>query len=742
MINSFLDFQRHPNTKKIISMPGFIWFFAIVIPMCISCHSVPPCPTVAPYLPVKHKSVTALRLDPDIARIFSNDATQKPIGNFKWSPNSQTIAFVQPHSDTSTDTRLWVAEIGQQRLRPLFVGKSSSINDFLWLEASTLILQLKDSVIKLNIEGKRTELFQTAEPISNLSASTDGMYLAYTQLNNLFVFHLPSGTHTQLTYNEDSKVCSGCVSWLYEEEFGTAKGLQWSPKGHQLWFRNVDERQVSTRTIALSSSGEYDTISYSKAGQLNPLVKIGIVDMDAATPNVQWTSLPPGPEESYLPDVMWHPVENRLFLTRMDRLQTQFELLQCNQRNCEVVFYQNDPRWINYPGLPLFSNDGTQYALRLELTNFSHVHLFDSRTHAHMALTSGDYVVEQIHAITDSQVYFTANIETPLGNGIYKVAIKDGLVTPINSKAGHHLSHFSPDRTMYLDTFSTVDTSPKVQLFNDRGKALFPVTVGNESDYRLLPSVMNELTSFENSSGDTLYVHITRPKVVAPQKKYPALIYVYGGPRYQAVLNRYNTTFTAWRNLMADRGFIIFTVDNRGSSGRGREFEMSAHRNLIATALADQIEGVKWLSSKPYVDSKRIGIMGWSFGGTMTLAALLQTKNVFQLGIAIAPVTNWKNYDSAYTERYMQRPADNASNYKQTDLTQLADNLLAKLLLIHGTGDRNVLLEHSQSLFDKLVQAGKPVSTLFYPGANHSIDNKKTRAYMFTKITRFIEDNL
>lgn len=717
-----------------------IWIIIVVMAL-ISCgKQVPQCPTVAPFQSLLHSK--ANRLDPDVVRIFSNHSTQKPLNNMKWSPDGNTVAFLESQTGEAEGTRLWVVDVEKLRKRPLFLGDDLSITDFMWADADTLLFQSGNKIFTATLDGETTDMLNSETAVDGLSISPDKKYLAYTQKSNLFLYSVASGKESQLTHNDEAFVCSGCVSWLYDEEFETEKGIGWSPDSKKIWFRQVDQRHVPKRTVDLSEPGATETIAYSKAGESNPIVSLGVVSVEDKDFPIKWANVS-GDDTAYLPDAMWHPGNSKLLVTRLDRLQTRFELLQCDESLiCETVFTHTDPRWINYPGLPVFSQDGSAYALQLGLEEFPQVVLFDGDTHGHKALTHGPINVTKINGVTTNAVIFTANQKDPVSNGIYEVAVSDGVITPVNITPGHHLGQYSPDLKMFIDTYSNVNASPSVHICDMNGKPVMRIDGSENEDYRPPDEVINEFTSFESERGDVLYVHITRPKITDKNKRYPVMVYVYGGPRYQAVMNRYNTTFTAWRNLMAKRGFILFTLDNRGAAGRGREFEMAVHRNLTAAALEDQLSGIQWLKKQSYVAKDRIGIMGWSFGGTMTLNALLRTEDIFKLGVALAPVTDWRRYDSAYTERYMQRPEDNTENYDATDLTRLPAALTERLLMVHGTGDRNVLPEHTQAMWSQFVLAGKQVEMLLYPGENHSIQNQKKRAHLFSEITRFIEQYL
>ncbi|MBN2528509.1 MAG: S9 family peptidase [Deltaproteobacteria bacterium] len=720
----------------------------IILLGVVACRAPVQCPTITPWQRGTDIAMKSVTLDPDIARIFNNRSTRKPPSVIRWSRDGNTIALLETSMESNDTQRLWLVDVARRRKRPLFLGDGVKPLDFTWMDATTLVVQSEQKIIKATIEGKISDIMPNEATISHIRPSPDGQWLAYTKKNNLFVFSLAQKQSTQLTHvGDDDAVCAGCVSWLYKEEFRTHHGFQWSADSRRIWFRRVNQQLVAKTAVALSDAGKTEWIPYSHAGSNNPHVTIDVVTLGPDTPTT--VTLPiVGNDDVYLPEAMWRPGKPTIMVTRMDRLQTGFELLECTtseEPQCETVFTQSDPRWVNYPGLPIFTPEGNHYVMRLELDNFAHIHLFDGTSHQHRALTKGAFPVETIRSVGNDSVVFTALKTDPLNTGVYRVSLADGIIMPVVESPGTHAPNYAPPKSthasLFVNTFSRADLSPAVYLCDAQGTPLMRIDDEGTGDYHAPDDIVNEFAVIENDSDGVFYIQITRPNVTG-DGKYPALVYVYGGPGFQAVSNRYNTTFTAWRNLMARRGFVIFTIDNRGSSGRGREFETAIHRNLTEVPLADQLMGVQWLKKQSYVDEKRLGIMGWSFGGTLTLSALLHTENLFRLGIAIAPVTDWRRYDTVYTERYMQRPLDNPENYNATDLTRQTAQLTERLLLVHGTGDRNVLWENSAAFINESVANGRSVQLQVYPGSGHSIDSNMERAHLFSEITRFIQKYL
>jgi dipeptidyl-peptidase-4 len=332
-------------------------------------------------------------------------------------------------------------------------------------------------------------------------------------------------------------------------------------------------------------------------------------------------------------------------------------------------------------------------------------------------------------------------MEKPTAYGIYTVSLDTGETERVSTETGTHRVIFSPDAAHYFDTHSALDRPLRTEVYEASGRRLSTLDAQDLAEYKR-PAVTSDIFPIKTDKGETLWAMLTRPQVLEQGKRYPVLVYVYGGPDAQVVQDSFSTWNQPWRELMAGRGILVFSVDGRGSGGRGHEFECAVHRRLGEAELEDQLQGVSYLNAQPYVDPRRIGVFGWSYGGYMALNALLRTDGVFKAGVSVAPVTDWHEYDTAYTERYMQRPADNPEGYTETSLLGAASGLTEKLLLVHGLADDNVHFTNSALMVNALVDAGKRFEVMFYPGKSHGINGPKTRADLYDRITRFLQENL
>jgi dipeptidyl-peptidase-4 len=420
-------------------------------------------------------------------------------------------------------------------------------------------------------------------------------------------------------------------------------------------------------------------------------------------------------------------------------------LLICDAKTkqCQAIVEERDPRWVNLPQRPTFIQNGYGFLWLSERDGFSHIYRFGIEGSLEDQITKGNWTVTSIDAVDEEQgkVFFTANATYPFSYEMYASSRDQEELLKISQQPGSHDTLFSPDGNHFVDTHSSLSVPSQTTIHQKSGAIISILSKSRLIEYKQ-PHVMNDIFPIETKNGQTLFALLTRPVAIDQQRRYPVLIYVYGGPGKQVVKNEFNATFQPWRNLMAERGILVFSVDGRGSSGRGRDFEMAIHRQLGKVELEDQLAGLEYLKSLPFVDQNRIGIFGWSYGGTMALNAVMRTKNIFKLGIAVAPVTDWRQYDSAYTERYMQRPIDNNQGYNNASVLSVVNGLNAPLLFIHGFADDNVHVVHSRLLLNALIRAGKYFEVMFYPGKDHRISGAKTRTDLFTRITRFIETHL
>ena len=730
-------------------MKTVIPIFFLAFSLClVSCGSAPSGPTISPSAKLTSAGEFQTDIDPEIARIYGDPpVTGKVPSGLTWSRNSENLAYLRVRKDLDGNkvTSLWIMDMNNLQERPLTSKSDFSVDGFAWLGDDRLVLESEGDLYVIDLDGKRTRLTETDEAEEGVQASPDGTRLAYVRNNNLYVMTVKTAAERRITSDGSDDRYYGGVTWVYGEELGTEAGFGWSPDGNKLWIYAVDETEVTKRTVVVDADGNTRSQAYPRAGEQNPVVRVGAADIEGSGDvTVKW--LDTGVEtDIYLPQVTWHPDGDRLIVARLDRLQTVLELLMCDTRTgaCKGFVEERDPRWVNLLGEPIFIRDGDQLLWLSERNGFAHIYKLSLDGLVEKQLTDGEWVVTSIDSVDEKNgyVYFTGNAKRPVTYGIYRVPLAGGDVERVSPEGGVHNAVFSGDSSRYVDNHTALDSPPVVDLFDNAGNLLAEVAPSDRGSYSC-DTVTNDVFPIETPDGLVFWAQLTRPRAFEPGRQYPVLVYVYGGPGAQVVKDHFRTSFQAWRNLLARRGILVFSMDGRGSTGRGRAFETPIHRNLGKVELEDQLTGIEYLVKQPYVDEKRLAIFGWSYGGTMSLRSVLLTKDIFQAGISVAPVTDWRQYDTAYTERYMQRPEDNAEGYDSTALLEAAKRLDSPLLLVHGLGDDNVHFANTGLFVNALIEAGKTFRVMFYPGAKHGIRGSKARTHLFSIITRFIEDNL
>jgi dipeptidyl-peptidase-4 len=685
-----------------------------------------------------------LNVDLEIAHMYDHASSPGRMPQkITWSPDGSNLAYIgiSAPSENEKNQELWLYEMKTHRERPVVSDLKMPVADYDWCGTKRFVVSSQGDLFEVDLEGNIVSLTDTDSVEHSMSSSPDCTKIAFVREHNLFVLDRNTGSEKQLTNGGTLERNFGEVTWIYGEEFNTKTGFGWSPDGKKIW---VYATATPAKTLRISKDDSSLPQAYPRPGDPNPIVRVGIIDLAHRNPRISW--LHTGEEtDAYLPQVTWHPDSKRLLIARLDRLQTILSLLLCEAetKRCTTILEERDPRWVNLPQNPKFIQNGKAFLWLAERDGFSHIYRFGIDGSFKEQITSGKWTVTSIDSIDEKHriVYFTANAKHPFSYEIYAASNEEEEIAKISPQPGVHKVLFSPDGNYYVDTHSSLNTPAQTTIYATSGTIISRLSKVGSEEYDH-PRVMNDIFPIEVEDGQTLYALLTRPVVLDQHRRYPVLVYVYGGPGKQVVKNEFNSTFQPWRNLMAKRGILVFSVDGRGSGGRGREFEIAIHRQLGKVELEDQLAGVTYLKSLPFVDQKRIGIFGWSYGGTMVLHALMRTKDIFNLGVAVAPVTDWKQYDSAYTERYMQRPIDNERGYENAAVLPLVDGLSAPLLLIHGLSDDNVHFGHSKRLLNELIRCGKNFDVMFYPGKGHLISGTKTRTDLFTRITRFIRTHL
>ncbi len=728
-------------------------------------------------------------------------ASRKFAGEFfeggRWAEEGPVILYIEPDAQTgATHLVRYNLETGQRerlidgnRLYASDVGRLVQIEDYAYSRDGRRVLIYTDSepVWRYNTKGFYY-LYDiasgTLRPISDRAKgfqmfaklSPNGRQVAFVRDRNLYLVDLESGQEVPLTVDgRPESIINGTFDWVYEEEFGLRDGWAWSPDGRYIAFFKLDESHVPAFTMV--DLREYYpksiTFRYPKAGQPNSEIQIGVIDLQ--TGQVRFFDTDTWYEDDspyeYLARMGWTPaIDGRFYvwMFRMNREQNHLELLYGDPATMRVrkVLEERASAWLEVEtgftdlqaGQLTYLNDGQHFVWISERDGYRHLYLYRNDGTLVRQLTQGAWDVTDFHGVDEvgGWVYFTATIEGPRERHLYRVPLQPGASNGqafgpqrISQEPGTHEVSLSRDFRYYIDVHTRFLQPPVVTLRRISGEQL-AVLVGNEAlqqrlkAYKLRPP---EFFTVPGADGTPLEAYLIKPSDFDSTKQYPLLLYVYGGPGSQTVVDDWGGARMLWHYYLAEElGILVASVDNRGTGARGYAFKTATYRRLGQLEAQDQIAAAKALAQRSYVDPDRIGIWGWSYGGYLTLMAMLygDGPQVFRVGVSVAPVTDWRLYDTIYTERYMSTPQQNPEGYRLGAPLTYADRLAERqrLLLIHGDLDDNVHFQNAVLMADALQRAGKQFAFMVYPGRNHGIYGGNTRLHLFTLITGFLEENL
>lgn len=577
--------------------------------------------------------------------------------------------------------------------------------------------------------------------------SPDGRSVAFVHRNNLFVSGGTPVVARQITNDGSDEVLNGKLDWLYQEEVygrGTFRSHWWSPDSRRIAFLRLDEKGVPPYTLVDDSSHvpTVETTPYPRPGEPNPTVKLGIVDERDVS--IRWVDLAAyAGSEFLIVDVAWSPSGTLVFQVQ-DREQTWLDLVAVDPDTgaSKTLLRETSRTFVNANGSPTWLADGS-FLWFSERTGFKHFYHYAQDGTLIRAVTNGAWEVRTLHGIEPKSgfVYFSGTERSAIDSDAYRVKLDGSSFERLTRRAGTHSVSFSPSYSYFIDTWSDVWTPTQVHLCRGNGE---PVRAIDENEVAALAHVAlskPEFVRVKTRDGGEMDALLVRPVDFDPTRRYPVFQHAYAGPHSPQVRNAWLGTNGMFFQLLAQRGVVVWVCDNRTASGKGTQSEQAAYLRLGESELADIEDGVTWLKSQPWVDGTRIGISGWSYGGFITAYALTHST-AFAMGIAGGSVTDWKSYDSIYTERYMKLPANNPDGYARTSVTAAAANLSGKLLLIHGAIDDNVHPQNTMQLVDALQKAGKSFELMLYPRARHGIGNPKQVKHLRQLMLDFIERTL
>ncbi len=597
-----------------------------------------------------------------------------------------------------------------------------------------------DELVKvLGTPNSKAELVTTSE---------DQTKLVFHNQQGLNVLDLTTGDVATFASGNSNQLL-GKLDWVYQEELygrGNFKGYWLSPDSKKIAFLKLDQSPVKKFTITdhLPTDGQDEFTSYPKAGDPNPSVQVGVASATDPSSTV-WVDLGNyGDQDILVSAVTWNPDSSRVFLQIQNREQTWLDLVtvDASGNNPTRLFRDQTPAWIESPGDPKWTADG-RFLWLSPRDGYKHLYQYSADGQSVKQLTKGPWEIRELVEFDNKNntVYFMAAKETPCDLDAYRLELTTGETRRITNRPGTHGITFNKDLSYFIDSVSTADQPDQYYLCRADGTEIR--RLGATSDDRLayLDIAKPEFLTIDSAGGQPLDAMMIRPPNFDKNKKYPVLVYIYAGPQTPRVRNRFGGQWYLWHQMLAQKGYVVWSCDNRSASYRSAKNAWPIHRNLGQNELADIETGVDWLKQQPWVDADRIGIWGWSYGGYMTAYALTHSR-LFKMGIAGAPVTDWRNYDSIYTERLMGTPQDNPNGYERSSVVKAANDLHGNLLLIHGSIDDNVHLSNSMQLIYELQKAGKKFELMIYPKSRHSVTDKEQAAHLRGLMFDFIERNL
>lgn len=651
-------------------------------------------------------------------------------------------------------------------------GKPVSIDEynFNYDESKILIASSQESIYR---HSTKSYYFiydissKTLEPLSDLSKSKqrlasfspDGEKVAFVRDNNIFYRYLNSKEEVQITSDgEINSIINGGTDWVYEEEFSFDRGFYWNPASDRIAYYKFDESKVKEFQMEIYGTlyPEHYKFKYPKAGEANSVVTIHVYELD----NRNTENFDLGKEtDIYVPRITWSNDKYTLVVQRLNRLQNKLEILTGTfspdrqtktPASTKVVYTEEAKTYIDIHDNTELLADTKTLLWTSEKDGYNHIYLIDLSTGKEVQVTKGNWEVTSVYGIDEKSkvIYFQAAKESPTQREVYKIKTDGSSLTKLSLQSGTNEAEFSSNFKYFLLYHSDANTPFTVSIHGNHKKSKLKTPLVIEDNKELIERMseyeLSTKTFFtvKGAKGDDLNAWMIKPSNFQKDKKYPLLMFVYGGPGINTVNDAWSYGNYFWFQSLAQQGYIVVSVDARGTGYRGREFKHSTYLQLGKYETEDQIAAAKNLGEFPYIDKERIGIFGWSYGGYMSSLCITKGADTFKSAIAVAPVTNWRYYDNIYTERFMRTPQENGKNYDINSPINHVDKLKGNYLLIHGSADDNVHFQNSMEMIDALIKANKQFDFMAYPNKNHGIYGGNTREHLYNLMTNFLLENL
>ena len=584
------------------------------------------------------------------------------------------------------------------------------------------------------------------DKLMHATFSPDGEKVAYVRENNLYIYDINKQTEVQITKDGNrNNIINGASDWVYEEEFGLVRAFEWSPDNRKIAYYKFDETHVKEFSMDVFNQNLYpsqEVFKYPKAGEANSTVGIYTYDLGDNKSSYIYTEK----DYEYYPRIKWSNNPDLLIIYGMNRHQNTLDFIVANtkEKTNYVLFSETDNYYIDiHDNLTFIEND--YFIWTSEKSGFNHIYL-KGLDGSEEQLTDGNWEVIEFYGVDSDKMrlFYSSTKDGSINRSIYLLDIASKTSLKLNELDGMNSASFSSDMKYYMNSYETANTPPRFSLHKANGIEIKVVEDNSDFSTKLEKYIISkkEFFSITTSEDVELNTWMIKPPDFDKNKKYPLFMVVYGGPGSQQVINSWGWNNFFWHQHLAQKGYVVACVDNRGTGGKGAEFKKMTYQQLGKFETIDQIEAAKYFSNLEYIDKNRIGIQGWSYGGYMSSLAITKGSEYFDLAIAVAPVTNWRYYDNIYTERYMRTPQENASGYDDNSPINHVDKLKGEYLLIHGAADDNVHVQNSYEMISALVKANKQFDLFIYPDKNHGIYGGNTRYHLYKKMTDFILDNL
>ena len=704
-----------------------------------------------------------------VDRIYGSPSLNgRPTRGMAWSPDGKRLTFLDSEgTGKEAKTELWSMDaatgersllISSDKLETILPPPAASQSQatgagrrppsqYQWApNGNALLFEGPTALAWFDLQAQSGRVLVSGkEQLTDVKISPDSNYVSYVRNHNLWLVDTADGKERAFTTGGNENLHKGELDWVYPEELEIFTGYWWAPDSSAIAYLEMDEANVTQFSLLNfeSYTGEAESQRYPVAGGPNPVVRVVVESLGGGEPHL----LDAGSDTNmYIARVHWLPDSRHLAMQRLNRDQNQLDLLVADTSSGQsrTLLTEKDPYWINVNDDLHFLKDGKRLLWSSERTGYRHIYLYRLDGKEIAQLTKGDWEVSGINDVDEGNgmVYFTATEKSPTTRHLYRVALDGSGFARISKEDGVHNVNFSPRSGFYVDTYSNALTPPRQDVYRTDGRKAATLNenrVAELAQYHLSPV---EFSTVKAKDGVSLNCYLIKPPNFHPAKKYPVIVYTYGGPHAQVVLDAWSGANLLWHEMMAQKGYVIFALDNRGSAGRGHIFEVPIQFRFGGPELSDQRDGVAWLERQPWVDSQRIGIWGWSYGGHMTLHAMFEAADLFKVGFAGGPVTDWHFYDSIYTERYMGSPQQHESEYKEASPVSHVEKFKGKLLIAQGTGDDNVHYSNTLLLINDLIAAGKYVEVIAAPGRGHGVSDPPARKIVWNRVTQFFLDNL